>query len=478
MKVCVLQPDYSTTGVDYKNYDPPRDLTLLLPEAEVHTVFLNKLTTYKQLKELSKQDFDIFVNLCEGYLEWEVPSIDVIYSLEILNLPFTGPTTKLYDPPKELMKYLAYCEGVKTPGYVIIAELKEVDEAIKHLAFPLFVKPAKAGDSLGVDEHSLVHNKIELQQKCISILDEYGPLLVEEYIAGREFTVLVAANVDVHSCTVFRPVEYLFPAGREFKTYALKTSELHPDCNVPCNDPDLDIQLRLASEKIFKGFNAVGYARLDFRVNDKNEIYFLEINFTCSVFYKDGYEGSADFILKYDGIGQAGFLRHMILEGIARHQRSKKPYFMKGNSIAGYGIYASRNIREEEIIFKGEGRAQRIITKRFVEKNWNEDEKLHFRRYAYPVSEELFILWDDNPSEWAPQNHSCDPNTAFDGLTVLAIKNILKGEELTVDYADFLDENMEPFDCRCGSSSCRGKISGPNSNSLTLREQNLRRLNP
>ena len=478
MKVCVLQPDYSTTGVDYKNYDPPRDLTLLLPEAEVHTVFLNKLTTYKQLKELSKQDFDIFVNLCEGYLEWEVPSIDVIYSLEILNLPFTGPTTKLYDPPKELMKYLAYCEGVKIPGYVIIAELKEVDEAIKHLAFPLFVKPAKAGDSLGVDEHSLVHNKIELQQKCISILDEYGPLLVEEYIAGREFTVLVAANVDVHSCTVFRPVEYLFPAGREFKTYALKTSELHPDCNVPCNDPDLDIQLRLASEKIFKGFNAVGYARLDFRVNDKNEIYFLEINFTCSVFYKDGYEGSADFILKYDGIGQAGFLRHMILEGIARHQRSKKPYFMKGNSIAGYGIYASRNIREGEIIFKGEGRAQRIITKRFVEKNWNEDEKLHFRRYAYPVSEELFILWDDNPSEWAPQNHSCDPNTAFDGLTVLAIKNILKGEELTVDYADFLDENMEPFDCRCGSSSCRGKISGPNSNSLTLREQNLRRLNP
>ena len=175
-------------------------------------------------------------------------------------------------------------------------------------------------------------------------------------------------------------------------------------------------QLRLATEKIFKGFNGVGYARLDFRVNDKNEIFFLEINFTCSVFYKDGYEGSADFVLKYDGIGQAGFLRHIIAEGIARNERKKKPYIMKGNSIAGYGIYASRDIKEGEIIFKGEGRAQRIITKRFVEKNWNEDEKLHFRRYAYPVSEELFILWDDDPSEWAPQNHCCDPNTEFDGL--------------------------------------------------------------
>ena len=81
MKVCVLQPDYSTTGVDYKNYDPPRDLGLLIPEASVHNVFLNKLTTYKQLKELSKQGYDIFVNLCEGYLEWEVPSIDVIYAI-------------------------------------------------------------------------------------------------------------------------------------------------------------------------------------------------------------------------------------------------------------------------------------------------------------------------------------------------------------------------------------------------------------
>ncbi|MBL7707776.1 MAG: SET domain-containing protein-lysine N-methyltransferase, partial [Chitinophagaceae bacterium] len=264
-----------------------------------------------------------------------------------------------------------------------------------------------------------------------------------------------------------------FPAGREFKTYALKTSELHPDCNVPCMDEVLDKKLRQATERIFKGFNGVGYARLDFRVNDIGEIFFLEINFTCSVFYKDGYEGSADFILKFDGIGQAGFLRHMIEEGIARHRRRKKPFVMKGNSIAGYGIYASRDIKEGEIIFKGEGRAQRIITKRFVEKNWNEEEKLHFRRYAYPVSEELFILWDDDPSEWAPQNHCCDANTFFDGLNVSALRNIAKGQELTLDYADFLDENMEPFDCKCGASSCRGLIAGPVGNSLNAREMNM-----
>ena len=228
-------------------------------------------------------------------------------------------------------------------------------------------------------------------------------MLVEEYIDGREFTVLVAASQDGKSCKVFKPVEYVFPEGKSFKTYSLKTSELHPDCNFPCTDPVLDNELRAATEKIFKGFNGVGYARLDFRVNDKKEIFFLEINFTCSVFYTDGYEGSADFVLKFDEAGQKGFLEQIIAEGIARHRRKKKPYAMKGNSIAGFGIYATRPIRKGEIVFSGEEKAQRIVTKRFVEKNWSEEQKLNFRRYAYAVSEELFILWDDDPSEWAPR---------------------------------------------------------------------------
>jgi len=63
---------------------------------------------------------------------------------------------------------------------------------------------------------------------------------------------------------------------------------------------------------------------MDFRVNDKGEVFFLEVNFTCSVFYTDGYEGSADFILKYDGIGQAGFLKLIIEEAMNRHQRKQK----------------------------------------------------------------------------------------------------------------------------------------------------------
>ncbi len=471
MRVCVLQPDYSTTGVDYQYYDPPRELAALLPECEVRSVFLNKLTTYRQLKELAHEGFDIFVNLCEGYLEWEVPSIDVIYFLELLKLPFTGPTSKLYDPPKELMKYVAYCENVTTPAYVLVETEKDTVTAIQQLKFPMFVKPAKAGDSLGIDERSLVNSPAELQQKVAEILTVYGPLLVEEYIAGREFTVLVAANPNGKTVTAYKPVEYRFPEDRAFKTYALKTSELHPDCNFPCEDQELEGRLKDAAEKIFRGFNGAGYARLDFRVTADGQIYFLEINFTCSVFYKDGYEGSADYILKFDGTGQEQFLRHIIAEGIARHQRLERPFFMRGNAIAGFGIYAKRKIKKGEVIFRGEERAQRIVTRSFVENNWDENAKLHFRRYAYPLSSELFVLWDEEPSDWAPQNHSCSPNTGFDGLNVIAKSEIQEGEELTLDYAEFLDEHMEPFKCQCGAHNCRGLVLGQNGNTMTKREQ-------
>ena len=470
LRICVLQPDYSTTDVDYQYYDPPRNLSHLLPEASVDHVTLNKLTTYKQLKALKKNNYDIFVNLCEAYLEWEVPGIDVIYSMELLNLPFTGPTTLLYDPPKDLMKYVAYTEGIHTPAYALIDNEKNIEAECKHLNYPLFVKPAKAGDSLGVDDKSLVHNNEELHQKIRSIIDEYGPLLVEEYIEGREFTVMLAANADGKTATVFKPVEYIFPAGNQFKTYALKTSELHPNANIACDDPVLEQQLKEAAEKIFRSFGGVGYARLDFRVDKNNTIFFLEINFTCSVFYADGYEGSADYILQHDGFGQENFLRHIIAEGMARHRRHQKNYQLKGNAIVGYGIYATRDIKANELIFKGEEASQRMVTRRYVAQHWDIREKEIFARYAYPLSKEVYLLWDDNPGNWAPQNHHCNANTGYDGLNVVALKDIRKGEELTLDYATFLDETMEPFNCRCGASNCRSLIKGIAHNSVTERE--------
>ncbi len=473
MKVCVLQPDYSTTDVDYKNYDPARNLSCLLPNDQVDHVFLNKLTTYKQLKDLRKEKYDIYVNLCEGYLDWSVPSIDVINALDALNLPYTGPNSILYDPPKPLMKYVAYCAGVNNPNFAEVNNSHGLEEKVKHLSFPLFVKPAKAGDSLGVDEHSLANTLADLQTKVEELITQgYDDILIEEYIAGQEYTVLVAANVQPsRGCMAFKPVEYRFPNGYKFKTYALKTSELHADVNKPCDNPEVEAKLKSAAEKIFNGFSGVGYARLDFRVNKDLEVFFLEINFTCSVFYEDGYEGSADYILNFDPIGKAGFLKHVIAEGIARHECKQKKYRIKGNALNGYGIVAQKPLKKGEVIFKIEESAQRIVTKRYVEKNWSPQQLEEFRHYAYPISDEVYILWDHKPQNWAPQNHSCNPNTVYDGLNLIALTDIAHEEELTLDYADLLDDNIQSFVCTCGHINCRKIVSGSSDNSVTQREK-------
>jgi len=460
MRVCVLQPSYEGSSCDYRHYDPPRDLSPILPEHTFHHAFLDKVSTFAQLKDLARQDFDIFVNLCEGYPDSDVPGIDVVIALEQLKLPFTGPPSTLYDQPKDVGKLVAVSAGINVPPWVLARTEADVDAASETLRFPLFVKPSAYGDSMGIDERSLVATPAGLRRQAAKRLPQYGSLLVEEYVDGREFTVLVYGTPDPsHPPIALKPLEFEFPPGPRFKTYKLKVTQFHPECNVPCMDPDLAARLQAAAVQVFAGFSGEGYVRLDFRVAPDGTIYFLETNFTCSVFYPEGFQGSADYILAFDGLGRAGFLRAIIAEGLARHARRQVPYAVRRNG-KGFAMYAARDIPAGVVVFEGEGRAQRIITRSHVERTWSVADREVFYRYAYPIGPDVFILWDKLPTGWAPQNHACDPNTAFVGLNLVARRDIRAGEELTVDYATFYDRHMTPFECTCGSPNCRGRITG------------------
>ena len=428
--------------------------------------------SFANCRQRARGGYDIFVNLCEGYLDWDIPSIDVIQSLELLGLPYTGPTAALYDPAKPLMKYVAHAAGVSTPRHIVVTR---PDDLAAHFAssrnplrFPLFVKPAHAGDSRGIDRDARVETFEDLARTVARHLPEFPSLLVEEYIDGREFTVLLAATAD-GDVRAFRPVEYDFGDGVHFKTYALKTSALHPNANRPVADDALAERLAHAAERIFRGFRGVGYARLDFRQDAQGTLHFLEINFTCSVFYPEGSEGSADHILRYDGIGAAGFLELIIDEGIARHRQRQPLTEMRGDSIAGYGSFALVDFEAGDVVFPGEERAFRVTTLPHVQRHWTAEQQREFRRYAYPLSSAVYALWSDDPTQWRPQNHACDPNTAFRGLDVVALRGIVRGEELTLDYGAAMNEYSEPFTCHCGSPTCRGEIVGTPGNCVTTR---------
>ena len=465
MKICVLQPDFSTLTVDNRHSDPPRSLASSLSRlGHVHHEALHELTVHRQLTRLAGEGFDIFVNLCDGHLNWDVPSIEVIQALERLGLPATGPSVLLHDPSKPLMKYVAYAAGVATPRHVVVMPREDACAAVLRagLNYPLFVTPAHLGYGLGAIDRARVVDPAALQAQVVKMQARCGQLLIEEYVAGRDFTVLVLGDiVGEGRGTALEPVEYQCPADCEYKSYALNTCSkvLH----MRVEDPAVRTSVMHAAEAVFRGFDGTGYARMDFRMDAAGTLYFLEVNFSCSV-------ELVDHILALDGIVQAGFLMRIIAEGQARHARKQKSYLVRGDSIAGYGIVAARDLSAGAIVFHGEGRAQRIVTRRHVETTWGAEDRVMFDRYAYPLSDEVFVLWDRDPSEWAPQNHSCDPNTSFDGLDVVAIRAIHAGEELTLDYAQFLDASAEAFECQCGASICRGQVTGVVGNSVTVRE--------
>lgn len=473
MKICVLQPSYDKSELlkGYAAYDPPRNLSSLVPQWSVTHLFLHKANAYAQIKEAKKQGYDLFVNLCEGHLDWDVPSIDVIHALDSLGLVYTGPTAEQYEPRKDTLKLVARYAGLRTPEHVTAASLAEVDTAAVRLRFPLFVKPNEGGDSWGIDEASHCTDAFALRAKAAALLEVYDRVLIEEFVDGREFSVLVASDAtNQDGARVFRPIEFCFPPGERFKTYDLKNAQYHPNQNVAVAEPALETTLMAAARQFFLSYPGSSYCRLDFRLDAEGVPNFLDANFTCSVFYPEGYYGTADYILRNDGFGTAAFLRLIVDDSMERHRRRQRPYAVQATS-AGLGIVANRPIFRGEIVFKGEERSQRIATRRWVETTWDTAARRVFSQYAYPLSDEVYILWSERPQDWAPQNHSCAPTTRYDGLNVVALCDLAIGDELTLDYAELGNEHAEAFECLCGAPRCRGLVTGVAGNSVDRREK-------
>jgi len=135
------------------------------------------------------QRWDLVFNIAEGVTgfgrESQVPAL-----LEAYGVPYTfsDPLVCALTLHKGMAKHVARGCGVPTPNFALVAT--PADVARVDLSLPLFVKPAGEGSSKGVTEKSLVESRTELLAVCTELLTEYRqPVLVEEYLSGREFTV-------------------------------------------------------------------------------------------------------------------------------------------------------------------------------------------------------------------------------------------------------------------------------------------------
>lgn len=139
-----------------------------------------------------------------------------------------------------------------------------------------------------------------------------------------------------------------------------------------------------------------------------------------------------------------------------------KKYIVKRAGNKGKGLFATKNIKENEIILKNNIQKLKKLTLKDISKL---PEKV--QEHADYAGKDRYVI-DFSPSSYI--NHSCNPNSAwkskFIGKTTLyAQRNIKKGEEITVDYAlnavdQFGDNSFWKMKCQCKSKNCRKIITG------------------
>jgi D-alanine-D-alanine ligase len=451
LKVCVLSDE------DYYPYDP----SSFLHDYTWELYNLNLLNSASTVEELVKRDFDIFLNLCDSSWNEPYPGPEVIKALENAGVAFTGADSAFYDPSREDMKRVCRYYGINTPMNVEAYRQDDIDRAAATLSFPLIVKIPNSFGSMGIERASRVETPGELYEQARRVMHDFGGALIEEFIEGREFTVLIAENPDdPYHPKVYRPIEFVFPAGETFKHFDMKWKDYELMRAVPCDDPELEERLMEAGRKLFIGLNGVSYGRCDVRVNPTGDIFILEINPNCGILYSLDEPGSADLVLMNDPNGHAGFIELIFRAALARQQRLQSKWFVRYHPNRGNALYARRAIAAGETILPLEKRPHTLVSFSLVQQTWEPEQQQLFARYAYPLSDEVWVMLSDKPAEWTPINHACDPNAWWNGLNIVARRPISECEEITLDYATFHNELMPEFTCTCEAPECRKIIRG------------------
>jgi D-alanine-D-alanine ligase len=166
--------------------------------------------------------WDLVFNFCEGMYglgrEALVPAL-----LDAYRIPYTfsDPVVLAVSLHKGLTKRVVRDAGVPTPDFLVVES--PADLADVRLRFPLFAKPLAEGTGKGITPRSRIENATELREACASLLASYHqPVIVEEYLPGREFTTAVIGTGAAAEAVGTMEVIFLETAEANAYTYVNK----------------------------------------------------------------------------------------------------------------------------------------------------------------------------------------------------------------------------------------------------------------
>jgi D-alanine-D-alanine ligase len=213
--------------------------------------------------------------------------------LEMAGVPYVGAgvLASAVSMDKEYMKLIFKAKGLPVGPYVVVRErdwpatesgdvlsleAKPVLDDIAELGWPLFVKPARGGSSIGT---SKAHDLAQLYD-AISLARQYDPkVLVEAAIDGAEVEVSVLEGIDGAPPDTSIPGQLLVEGGEEFWDFEAKYLDSASGMAIPARIPDGALQeIRRLGATAFDAVSCEGLARVDFFYTTDGEVLINEIN--------------------------------------------------------------------------------------------------------------------------------------------------------------------------------------------------------
>lgn len=239
--------------------------------------------------------------------------------LEMLGIPYvgSGPLAHSLSLDKVVAKVLFKQNGLPTPDFAV---LQSPGFEMPDLEFPLIVKPKNESVSMGI---RVVNNEDALREAADSIFEHFRqPVLVEQYIEGREINVGLLGN---NPPEVFPPAEILFDEkGPRIYTLEDKKRTSGRTVRVRCPADLSPGQTAKAQETALRAFEALecfDCARIDMRMDGNGNFHLLEINSLPSL----GEHGSYVEAARHMGMDFTALVNRLVDVAGARYFGTTEP---------------------------------------------------------------------------------------------------------------------------------------------------------
>ena len=279
----------------------------------------------ENLRQLCQVRSSVFFNLCEDIRGQGIYEVYVAALLELLGATYTGsePASLSLCLDKARSKEVLAYHGLSTPHHYV---LENVSAKRPDLSFPLILKPLHEDGSLGIDANSVVLSEEQLAKKAQELLDMFHqPVIVEEYIGGREFNVsLLGEGPDLLPIS---EIDYskLEKGQPHILTHASKWEEDSPEYHKTpaicpaALDRSLEKTLNEMSLKAFRILGCRDYARVDIRMRG-NQPCIIEVNPNPAISPDAGFVRSA----QAEGLSYAQLIGKIVSFAEQRKANEKK----------------------------------------------------------------------------------------------------------------------------------------------------------